>query len=60
MNLRQMAEAAGFWGWTVWPEELKEFARLAVKQFSNYEGLTDKVEADTSLTDEPPTTPGAP
>lgn len=56
MNLRQMAEAAGFWGWTVWPEELKRFAVL-IASASVDEGAAANYSntiVDTSLTDEPP------
>jgi len=60
MNLRQMAEAAGFWGWTVWPEELRDFARLAIKDAiasgDVYNYMTF-MASDTSLTDEPPKEP---
>lgn len=57
MNLREMAEAAGFWGWTVWPEELKEFARLVTQEAlmnpkTNLEVIVG-IDLDTSLADEP-------
>ena len=57
MNLREMAEAAGFWGWTVWPEELKQFAFLVSCELSGNDSdeVSARLSADTSLTDEPPT-----
>ena len=52
MNLREMAEAAGFWGWSGWAEELKQFAILVLD--NQHPGHSLQIRADTSLTDEPP------
>ena len=69
MNLREMAEAAGFWGWTVWPEELKTFAHLVSQAtLASQKASLDAaaatahiLAADTSLTDAPsPTLPPTP
>ena len=57
MNLRERAEAAGFWGWTVWPEELQRFALLVASDMSgtveDYNRRVAELNADTSLISPP-------
>ncbi len=54
MNLRQMAEAAGFWGHYTWAAELKEFALLVAQQAQSGDVFTHELLHDHSLTDESP------